>query len=331
MMTQERLLNCIRNGRAPHAILIAGPEGSGRRELARRAAALFCLDEDAPERLGGCPNYTETGGTAVNVEDIRTLLASAAMQGFNGGRRAFVFVNAQNLSAQIQNTLLKTLEEPNPGTMLILTGNEFGLLPTIRSRCVIERLGAKPPEQAADELMREGVGVENARLCAALADGVTGRARAFAAEKETALRTAALGLLERAAFSFAPFLEAAELVTVSAAESAPDDSGESGGKAKSGRKRKKADPALTARVLEIWQSVFRDALLSRLGATGLQNVDRRELVDRIAANFTTARIQGIIELLGTAQRNLAGGANGYLVLDAALAGLFEKESTGNSL
>ncbi|MEN6339091.1 MAG: hypothetical protein ABFD03_03080, partial [Clostridiaceae bacterium] len=91
---RERLLNAITNGRAPHAVLITGPEGSGRRELARRAAAIYCLNEDAPERLRACPNYTEIGDTAVKVDDIRTLLASAAMQGFNGGKRAFVFLNA---------------------------------------------------------------------------------------------------------------------------------------------------------------------------------------------------------------------------------------------
>ena len=116
---QNLLLNAIQQSRAPHAILISGPEGSGRRELARRCAALYCLGEDAPQRLVNCPNYYEIGEGAVKVDDIRTLLSSAAMQGFNGGQRAFVFVNAQLMSTQIQNTLLKTLEEPHSETMLI--------------------------------------------------------------------------------------------------------------------------------------------------------------------------------------------------------------------
>ncbi|HWQ05767.1 MAG TPA: hypothetical protein VN453_01040, partial [Feifaniaceae bacterium] len=208
---QERLLKAIANGRAPHAVLITGPEGSGRRELARRAAAIYCLDEDAPERLAYCPNYSEIGDSAVKVDDIRTLLASAAMQGFNGGKRAFVFLNAQNMSTQIQNTLLKTLEEPHEDTLLLLTGNEFGLLPTIRSRCVILRLGAESLEATASELRTDGMNAADARFYAALSDGLTGRARVFSEPEAVEFRARALEILERAAFSYSPYTDAAEL------------------------------------------------------------------------------------------------------------------------
>jgi len=321
---QEQLINAIQQGRAPHAVLITGPEGSGRRELARRAAAVFCLGEDAPQCLENCPNYSETGTAAVRVDDIRTLLSSAAMQGFNGGSRAFVFLNAQNMSVQIQNTLLKTLEEPREGTMLILTGNEFGLLPTIRSRCVIVRLGADTPEHTSSVLRADGMDAKDARFYAALADGITGRARTYAQPDAAAFRKSALELLELAAFDCAPFAKAAELVTSVCA--VHEAEGASGAPRAKGKKSKRGDAELAMRMLDIWQSVYRDALVRLCGAAGERNTDCGELVGRIAASFTTARIQVIINKIAAAQQRLAGGANVYLSVDGVLAGLFSKEN-----
>lgn len=319
---QNRLLNAIHEGRAPHAILISGPEGSGRRELARRCAALFCLGEDLPERLNNCPNYYEIGESAVKVDDIRTLLSSAAMKGFNGGQRAFVFVNAQFMSTQIQNTLLKTLEEPHSETMLILTGNEFGLLPTIRSRCVIERLGAGSIEETAQSLMREGMPIQEALFFAGLADGIESRARAYATQEARAFRTQAISILERAIFEYAPFADAAELVTTLSTEQETDDLPDDEPKAKGGKKRKKGDVQLALSLFTIFISVYQDALNGMLGSRTHRNSDLAILIDRISTHFTTAQIQGIIEMLSSSQQKLTAGASVFLTLDSALAKLF---------
>ena len=325
-MLQERLLDSIRNDRIPHAILISGPEGSGRRELARRAAALYCLGEDMPQRLLNHPNYLEIGENTVKVDDIRTLLASAAMQGFNGGRRAFVFLNAQNMSVQIQNTLLKTLEEPHEDTLLILTGNEFGLLPTIRSRCMIERLGAGSIEETTRSLTREGMEEQEARFYAALADGIPARAREYATPEARAFRAGAIALLERAMFVASPFADAADFITVSSAEIETEPETDDEPKAKGTKKRKRGDISLAVSLLTIWQSLFGDALAIQLNAGETKNIDQTALVNRIASRFTTARIQGIIEMIAKAQQNLAGGASVYLTLDGVLARLFIKEN-----
>ena len=318
---QNRLLDAISHDRAPHAILISGPEGSGKRELARRCVALFCLDEDAPERLINCPNYYEIGESTVKVDDIRNLLSSAAMQGFNGGQRAFVFVNAQLMSTQIQNTLLKTLEEPHSETMLILTGNEFGLLPTIRSRCVIERLGAGSVEETARTLSQEGMLPEEAQFFATLADGILSRARAYATEEARAFRANALGILDRAIFEYAPFADAAELITSMSAEPEPDDSPDDEPKAK-GKKRKRGDVQLALNFLTICVSVYQDALNQQLMGQPPRNSDQRLLIGKIASHFTTARIQGIIEMLSSSQQKLTAGASVYLTMDSVLAKLF---------
>lgn len=317
-----RLLEAIQQDRAPHAILISGPEGSGRRELARRCAALFCLGEDAPERLINCPNYYEIGESAVKVDDIRTLLFSAAMQGFNGGQRAFVFVNAQLMSTQIQNTLLKTLEEPHSETMLILTGNEFGLLPTIRSRCVIERIGAGSIDETAKVLTQDGMIAEDARFYSALADGILSRAQSYATPESQAFRAEAIRILERAVFEYAPFSDVTDLITILSAEPEPDDSLDEEPKAKGGKKRKKGDVQLALSLLTIFISVFQDALNESLGLRSLRNSDQTILIRNIASHFTTAQIQGIIEMLSNSQQKLTAGASIYLTLDSVLAKIF---------
>ena len=319
---QNRLLDAISHDRAPHAILISGPEGSGKRELARRCAALFCLGEDAPERLSNCPNYYEIGENTVKVDDIRTLLASAAMQGFNGGQRAFVFVNAQLMSTQIQNTLLKTLEEPHSETLLILTGNEFGLLPTIRSRCVIERLGAGSLEETARELMKDGFSQEDAHFFAGLSDGILSRARAYVTPEARAFRAESIGILEHAIFDYAPFTEAAELVTSMSADTDTDEATDEAPKAKAGKKKKKGNVQLALSLLTIALSLFQDALYDTLGGQTPRNSDQTVLIRRISSCFTTAQIQGIIEMLTSSQQKLTAGGNINLTIDSVLAKLF---------
>ncbi len=319
---KSRLFEAIENERAPHAILITGPEGSGKRALARSCASLYCFGTDTPQRLTNCPNYHEIGEGAVKVDDIRTLLASAAMQGFNGGRRAFLFLNAQNMSAQIQNTLLKTLEEPHSDILMILTGNEFGLLPTIRSRCLIERLGAGSIENTANELVLEGIDKDDAWFYAGLTDGILSHARAYANEDVRLFRSNAIDVLERAVFDYTPFSTASELVTIISAETEPEEPNEDETKGKGRRKRKKGDPALAQSLLDVFISAFRDALTETLGEHEPRNSDCVPLIRRIASCFTTAQIQGIIEMLASAQQKISAGASVYLTLDGVLAKLF---------
>jgi hypothetical protein len=237
------------------------------------------------------------------------------------GQRAFVFVNAQLMSTQIQNTLLKTLEEPHSETMLILTGNEFGLLPTIRSRCVIERIGAGSVTETAQTLILEGMPPQDAQFYSILADGILSRARAYASEEAREFRTEALAILDRAVFEHAPFSDAADLITSLSAEPEPDEIPDEEPKSK-GRKKKKGDVQLALNFLTICISVFQDALNEQLASQPPRNSDQRLLIQKIASHFTTARIQGIIEMLSSSQQKLTAGGNVYLTLDSALAKLF---------
>lgn len=306
---EERLLEIIQNGAMPHALLIAGPAGSGKAALARRAAAVYCFGSDDVSRLSNCPGYTEMTGEDTNIERVRTLMSSVAVKAFNDDRRAFVLLNAHRMDPRTQNALLKVLEEPPAGTLLILTGSEMGLLPTVRSRCMIRRVGAAPIGEVASRLIEGGVEPKLAQACASAADGVEGLAAAYASEAGAAFRASAITLLERAMLSSAPFADCAELVQ----EDTPRE----------GKKRRAGADKVT-RLFVIWEDVLRDALLASYGVAA-RNIDAVKCSGRIAASFTEAQIQSIIEMLMTAQQRLFYRASPALTLDAALAKISLKE------
>jgi len=321
-LDEQRFLNCICEGEAPHAILIAGLPGSGRAALARRAAAVYCAGIDDPALLTNSPHYRELSGEAVGVEAVRELMKDAAMQGFNAQRRAFVLLNAHRMSQQAQNALLKIFEEPPADTLLLLSGNEEGLLPTVRSRCMILRLGARPVAAVEAALSAAGATADTARLAAALSDGVIGLAENFAGEDYLRFRQEALSLLEAALFDPSPFAEAAALITTMGGED------EGAGSAEPKKRGKRPDTGLARTLLEIWQSLARDALLTKLGAAEeIKNIDATTLIGRMAARFTSAQIQGIIEMLGMALKRLYAKANPRMTLDLVLARLHMKEIT----
>ncbi|MCL2696412.1 MAG: AAA family ATPase, partial [Clostridiales bacterium] len=131
----------IAAGNVPHAILLAGNRGTGKKAFARRLATRY-LGLTGETALTNCPYYTETADYA--VENVRNISRAVNLQAYGRGRRCVVFFDAHNLTAQAQNALLKSLEEPPDDTLFLLTGNEAGLLPTVRSRCMTLRFGAKP-------------------------------------------------------------------------------------------------------------------------------------------------------------------------------------------
>lgn len=307
---EARLLNKIEQGALPHAVLITGPAGSGRAELARRAAAMYCFGPDGGvEKLAAFPGYMEMAGEAVKIKDVRALMAAAAVKSFNDARRAFVLTDAHLLDLRTQNALLKVLEEPPADTMLFLTGNETGLLPTIRSRCMTERLGALPTSEVERTLVGEGTEATRAHICAAASDGVVGLARYYASDAGWAFRAEAIRLLGDALFAISPFAQAAALLL--------DDSASDG-------KRKKADAEKARMLFTVWEGLLRDALSVHYGGE-LLHIDALNTSKRIAQCFTDGQIEGIIGLLATARRRLSVRASVTLTVDTLLAQMCLKE------
>lgn len=159
---QETLAAFVNGGRFPHALLLEGPEGSGRRTFAREiAAALFCRGEHKP--CGSCnqcrkvleqnhPDVEYYGGDgsrrSFHIDTIRQLRQNAWLLPGEAPCRVRVLCGAENMTDQAQNALLKILEEPPEHTVFILTAeNRAMLLPTILSRVQTIRLEPLTPAE----------------------------------------------------------------------------------------------------------------------------------------------------------------------------------------
>lgn len=311
-MTEEQLFNSIRLERNPHALLLSGPVGAGKRELARRLAALYCTGEPDIARLRNEPNYLEFGEQPILMEAVRTLTASARMTGFNGGRRAYVLIDAHRMSPQVQNALLKTIEEPPRDALFVLTGSEAGVLSTIRSRCAVVRIGAGAEEDIKAGLVNAGVPGERAALAASLAGGVPGLAARYAADGYLAFRAEAVELLKTLLFGVPPLLELPKLLS-------SDQGGE--------EKRAQIDNA--SDILTVWESLLADALRLSSGETAIRNFDYQALAGRIRQSFTIGAIQGMIDKVLEAETKLFYRPNAAFLMDAAAIGVAEcKEKIG---
>lgn len=215
---EARLRAAMLGGGFSHGWIVAGPEGAGKATLAFRIARAV-LD---PNSLadGDTLDMPETARTfrliaasahpdlfvaerlwdekkdkqqsEITVETIRKLTAFLNRTASGGGARVAIVDTADDMNRNAANALLKALEEPPPGALLLLLSATPGrLLPTIRSRCRRIDLAPLADEDVRQFLVSEGVSLADAENIAAHARGRPGYALTLAAgEGADAIRLA---------------------------------------------------------------------------------------------------------------------------------------------
>jgi DNA polymerase-3 subunit delta' len=176
-----------------HAYLFRGPDGVGKKTMALTFAAyLNCQNHqegDACCRCASCRKYISGNhpdlihitpeGAAIKIGQIRALKHQLAFPPLEAAVRTIILEDVHTMRREAANSLLKTLEEPAPNNLLILTADQAGeILPTIISRCQIIPFGALDHEDMARVLMKEN-GIEKAQALtlASVAEGSLGRAK----------------------------------------------------------------------------------------------------------------------------------------------------------
>lgn len=313
------LARAAASGQVSHAYLFAGPRNVGKTTLAVQFAEL--LECERPNLTNGIPcgecaacrkiahgNHpdvtlvaAEEGKRQLGVEVVReTVVRMANLAPSSGRWRIFILPDVEYMTANTVNALLKTLEEPPEGVVLLLTSAEpDNLLPTLLSRCQMVALRPLPAEVIATALRdRWDVPAEEARALAALANGRLGWA--VAAHEHPELRE-----------------ERAEQLTriTSLTAATRDERIKAAGTFA-------ADGDTARRILELWTFWWRDVVLAACGATHLASTDaaRRE-AERQGHALACDRAQTFLRALIEAQAALDANANPRLTLEVLMLDL----------
>ena len=166
---KKYLTNSIKSNMVSHAYMFEGPNGIGKNTMARELAAILL----EMENLFNSPDYIEIkpDGNSIKIAQIRKLQSDILVKPYKS-YKIYVIDEAQKMTVEAQNALLKTLEEPPKYAIIILiTDNKESLLDTIKSRCEIIKFTPIPLVEVADYLTQTGVDKNRASLLANFSRG----------------------------------------------------------------------------------------------------------------------------------------------------------------
>lgn len=301
-----------------HAYLFTGPEHTGKSVVAQRfAQTLLCTGGPDPkiaptEPCNAClscrkvmhgnhPDLHVITKAAdkqfILIEQIRALQSDAARKTLEGRRNIFIIEGAHQMNLQAANCFLKTLEEPEPDVVLLLTAPDAGLLlPTIISRLQQVPLHLLTSERIRQALEQQwDVEPDEATLIAALAAGRMGWA-VEAVENDDLLAERKAMLETLIALPSANTVQRFEIAQRYSAE---------GNKARA--------------MLELWLLWWRDIVLAAHGSLDLTiNIDMRDIIKLHAAKIGPASAERVVRAILNTMESLDQNVNPRTALEVLM-------------
>lgn len=312
------LQNALSTGKISHAYIINGEKSSGKEFIAKVFAMALQCEEGSMEPCQECRSCKQalSGNhpdiirvvhekpNSVSVDDIRTQVNNdVAVKPYSSPYKVYIISEAEKMTVQAQNAILKTLEEPPAyAVILLLTDNVNSLLPTILSRCVV--LNMKPvPDALVKEYLCSQLQVPDykAEVCAAFARGNVGKAKMLATSEDFEnIKAEALALLK--------YIQEMDLNEIVAAV------------------KKITEYKLEIQdYLDICAIWYRDALLFKATRDMNHLIFREEIqaLRRTAQRSSYEGIENIIKALDTAKRRLDANVNFELVMELLMLAIQE--------
>lgn len=308
----------LASDRVPHAFLFRGPEGVGKQLFARAvAAAVNCRKSKGTWACGECsscrkyrsgshPDFMvispEKG--VIKIEQIRRMCQTLSYPPYESPIRVILIEDVHGMRVEAANSLLKTLEEPPPDNLLILTADSSKeILSTISSRCQLIPFYSLTVDETVEVLLEceRGLDRETAGMMARLAEGSPGKAMLYWKTEMMVVMKNLAGILSKPSLDFER--DAGELLQ--AAEMMSD--------------LKENLPRLFG-LLRIW---LRDRLMvvSDLAERAVSSVDDGTRDVEWAKCWSSRRLFGTLEALDAAERQLARNCNRTLVCEVLLFSL----------
>lgn len=315
---KEHLQSAIRTGKISHAYIINGERFSGKEYIARIFAMSLQCEKEGVEPCQVCHSckqvmsdnqpdiirVTHEKPGSIGVDDIRTQInGDVAIKPYSSPYKIYIMNEAEKMTVQAQNALLKTLEEPPAYTViLLLTTNVNSMLQTILSRCVV--LNMKP---VSDELVRKYLMEQmqipdyKAEVCVAFARGNIGKAKLLASSEDfERVKEEALSLLK--------YIQDMDITEMIATIKKVTDY------------KLNVDDYLD--ILSIW---YRDVLLFKATNDANHMVFREEIqnIRKIAGRTSYEGIEKVIRALEKAKSRLEANVNFDLTMELLLLDIKE--------
>lgn len=310
---KEHLQNALTTGKVSHAYIINGEKSSGKEFIAKIFAMTLQCEQGGMEPCNECRSCKQSLSknqpdiiyvshekpNSIGVDDIRAQVNNdVAIKPYSSKYKVYIINEAEKMTPQAQNAILKTLEEPPAyAVIILLVSNINTLLPTILSRCVV--LNMKPVRDAlVKKYLMEELQVPDykAEVCVAFARGNVGKAKMLAASEEfDNVKAEALSLLK--------YIKDMEIQEIVAAIK------------KINEYKLEVNDYLD--IMAIW---YRDVLLFKATNDVNHIVFREEIqaIRKVAARSSYEGIENVIKALDTAKKRLDANVNFDLAMELLL-------------